>query len=58
MKQTKQKVIDAAISLFNTKGYDGTSVREKPTAVWPDRSLIGPLREFDVGAPGIKNERE
>ncbi|MCU5684627.1 forespore capture DNA-binding protein RefZ [Bacillus wiedmannii] len=28
MKQTKQKVIDAAISLFNTKGYDGTSVRE------------------------------
>ncbi|WP_459499096.1 forespore capture DNA-binding protein RefZ [Bacillus sp. C1] len=28
MKQTKQKVIDAAISLFNTKGYDGTSVRD------------------------------
>ncbi|EEL48933.1 Transcriptional regulator, TetR [Bacillus cereus Rock3-44] len=28
MKQTKQKVIDAAISLFYTKGYDGTSVRD------------------------------
>ncbi|WLR50233.1 forespore capture DNA-binding protein RefZ [Bacillus tianshenii] len=25
---TKQKVIDAAISLFNTKGFQGTSVRE------------------------------
>jgi AcrR family transcriptional regulator len=25
---TKQKIIDAAVSLFNTKGYDGTSVRD------------------------------
>lgn len=25
---TKQKIIDASISLFNSKGYDGTSVRE------------------------------
>ncbi|MBO9131205.1 forespore capture DNA-binding protein RefZ [Bacillus sp. 165] len=25
---TKQKIIEAAISLFNTKGYDGTSVRD------------------------------
>ena len=28
MKQTKQRIIDAAISLFYTKGYDGTSVRD------------------------------
>lgn len=28
MKQTKQKIIDAAISLFYAKGYDGTSVRD------------------------------
>ncbi|MBM7701196.1 forespore capture DNA-binding protein RefZ [Metabacillus iocasae] len=26
--KTKEKVIDAAVSLFNTKGFDGTSVRE------------------------------
>ena len=25
---TKEKVVDAAVSLFNTKGYHGTSVRE------------------------------
>lgn len=25
---TKKKIIDAAIALFNTKGYDGTTVRE------------------------------
>ena len=28
MKQTREKIIDAAISLFYTKGYDGTSVRD------------------------------
>ena len=28
MKHTKQKVMDAAISLFYTKGYNGTSVRD------------------------------
>ncbi|WP_087942049.1 TetR family transcriptional regulator [Bacillus sp. m3-13] len=28
MEKTKQRIIDAAIILFNTKGYDGTSVRE------------------------------
>jgi len=28
MSKTKQKVFDAAISIFNTKGYNGTSVRE------------------------------
>ncbi|MFC3883247.1 forespore capture DNA-binding protein RefZ [Bacillus songklensis] len=26
--RTKEKVLDAAVSLFNTKGFDGTSVRE------------------------------
>ncbi|MDQ0245918.1 AcrR family transcriptional regulator [Bacillus fengqiuensis] len=26
--KTKEKVMDAAVSLFNTKGFDGTSVRE------------------------------
>ncbi|MGD6873038.1 forespore capture DNA-binding protein RefZ [Sutcliffiella horikoshii] len=28
MEKTKQRIIDAAIILFNTKGFDGTSVRE------------------------------
>ncbi|WP_237663461.1 forespore capture DNA-binding protein RefZ [Sutcliffiella horikoshii] len=28
MEKTKQRIIDAAIILFNTKGYDGTSIRE------------------------------
>ncbi|WP_369902272.1 forespore capture DNA-binding protein RefZ [Bacillus manliponensis] len=28
MKQTREKIIEAAISLFYTKGYDGTSVRD------------------------------
>ncbi|KMJ57054.1 transcriptional regulator [Bacillus sp. LL01] len=28
METTKQRIIDAAIILFNTKGYDGTSIRE------------------------------
>ncbi|WP_458415406.1 forespore capture DNA-binding protein RefZ [Schinkia sp. CFF1] len=28
MSKTKQKVFDAAISIFNSKGYNGTSVRE------------------------------
>ncbi|MBD8068989.1 forespore capture DNA-binding protein RefZ [Bacillus sp. PS06] len=28
MSKTKEKVIDAAAFLFNTKGFDGTSVRE------------------------------
>ena len=26
--KTKEKIIDAAVSLFNVKGFDGTSVRE------------------------------
>ncbi|MCM3619468.1 forespore capture DNA-binding protein RefZ [Sutcliffiella horikoshii] len=28
MEKTKQRIIDAAIILFTTKGYDGTSIRE------------------------------
>lgn len=28
MSKTKQKVFDAAVSIFNSKGYNGTSVRE------------------------------
>ncbi|QFT90200.1 putative HTH-type transcriptional regulator YttP [Bacillus sp. THAF10] len=28
MESTKQRIIDAAVLLFNTKGYDGTSIRE------------------------------
>ncbi|WP_230504728.1 forespore capture DNA-binding protein RefZ [Sutcliffiella rhizosphaerae] len=28
METTKQRIIDAAVILFNTKGYDGTSIRE------------------------------
>ncbi|NSL51311.1 forespore capture DNA-binding protein RefZ [Calidifontibacillus erzurumensis] len=28
VKKTKQKVFDAAVSIFNSKGYNGTSVRE------------------------------
>jgi TetR/AcrR family transcriptional regulator, regulator of cefoperazone and chloramphenicol sensitivity len=38
--KTKQKVIDAAISLFNVKGYDGTSVREIAKAAEVNIALV------------------
>jgi AcrR family transcriptional regulator len=40
MQKTKRKVIDAAVPLFNTKGFSGTSVRDISSKAGVNVSLI------------------